>query len=110
MIKVSGIVISGKKKGSKLGFSTANIKLKNKAESGVYSGHVVICGKKYKSAIFIQRRKNILEAHILGFSGNLYGKEIEVLVKNKIRDVKTFKSDEDLKKQIKKDIKIIKEL
>jgi riboflavin kinase/FMN adenylyltransferase len=110
MIKISGVVVLGKKKGTDLGFPTANIKLTEKLESGIYSGQAVVSGKRYRSAIFISERKNILETHILNFSGNLYGEKIEVLVKDKIRKARVFENDEDLRNQIKKDIEKIKKL
>jgi len=44
------------------------------------------------------------EIHILNFSGNLYGKTLEVTFLKKIREEKKFDSLGSLKKQIKKDI------
>jgi riboflavin kinase / FMN adenylyltransferase len=104
---VSGKIIRGKRKGRILGFPTVNIKLKDEVESGVYAGSVRIGDKNYKSGIFVSPDGRLLEAHLVGFSGNLYGKEIEVEIVMRIRDVMKFENDEELKKQIKKDIKRI---
>ena len=50
--------------------------------------------------------EEIMEVHIPNFKGNLYGKELCIEVISKIRDEKKFKSLEDLKSQIKEDIKL----
>lgn len=107
-MRIRGIVIKGKDKGRALGFPTANIKIGGECESGVYGGFVFINEKKYKAAIFIGQDKKILEAHILNFSGDLYGEEIEVEAGEKIREAMSFKSEEELKKQIERDLEIIK--
>ena len=49
----------------------------------------------------------MLEAHLIGFSGDLCGKEIEVEIGEKIREVRKFGNDEELKVQIRKDINSI---
>ncbi len=107
MIKIAGKVIKGKEKGKKLGFPTANLELQKKIESGVYKGVVEAEGENYKAGIFISRNGKKLEAHLIGFAGNLAGKEIKVEIHNKIRNVIEFNNDEDLKKQIEKDIAVI---
>ena len=110
MKKISGIVVEGKKLGRKLGFPTANVQLAESLESGVYAGFVALEGTKNIAAIFIFPDKPLLEAHILDFSGDLYGKNIEVELISKIRDGKKFESKDELKKQIAEDIKIIRNL
>ena len=105
--RISGKVVRGKRKGKTLGFPTVNIELREKIESGVYAGSVNVGGRNYKAGIFVNTEKTLLEAHIIGFSGDLYGKEIKVGLGKKIREVMKFESEEELKEQIKKDIKII---
>src|SRR3989344_2370267 len=95
---VKGIVIRGKSEGRKLGFPTANVLLAHKGEvkSGVYKGiaHLEVQppsglsgpAGEYLAALFVDEKEEILEAHILDFEGDLYGKEIEVEIKEKIRD------------------------
>jgi riboflavin kinase / FMN adenylyltransferase len=106
-MKISGKVVGGKRKGWKLGFPTANIELKDKVESGVYAGTVDFEGKKYKAGIFVSPDGKLLEAHLIEFSGDLYGKEIEIEIGEKMRGVMKFESDKELKEQIKRDIEII---
>lgn len=107
---ISGKVVQGKGKGKKLGFPTANIELENEIESGIYAGVVVANGKKYRVGIFVGKDAKLLEAHLIGFSGDLYGKEIEVEIGEKIRGVMKFGNDEELKKQIRKDSEVIRNL
>ncbi len=106
-ITVRGKVVKGRKWGKQLGFPTANIQLENNIESGVYTGSVIIGDKEHKAGIFVSLEGKLLEAHLIGFSGDLYGKEIEVEIGERIREVMKFESDEELKEQIKKDIDII---
>jgi len=106
-MKVRGIIIRGKGKGRKFGFPTANIALKKEIPSGVYEGSIHIKGKKYQAAIFVGKDKKNLEAHLIRFFGDLYGKEIDVEIGKKIRKVMDFKNEEELIEQIKKDLLII---
>ncbi len=102
-----GKVIKCKGLGKKIGFPTANLELKDKdnlPEHGIYAGYVLIGQDKYKGAIFYGPvdEKVALEVHILDFNQDLYGQEIEIEFVKKIREVKKFENNEDLKKQIEK--------
>ena len=136
-VKVSGKVVRGEKYGRKLGFPTANlerrgyVKLKSKPRLGVWAGTAILNPKSeirnpknFKSPI-LNHKSYIagivigpvdksglpkIEAYLLGFKGNLYGKKIVLYLQKFVRPFKKFKSVEALKKQIKKDIKIIKQL
>jgi len=101
-----GKVVHGQEEGRKLGFPTANIEFAGEIEEGVYAGWAIVDGKKYKAGIVYRKGTNILEAHILDFSGDLYGKKIELEVGKKIREIIRFKNNEELIVQIKKDIEI----
>jgi len=107
MLKLTGVVIKGKQKGLKIGFPTINLNIGRKAISpGVYLGEVFWKEKIYKAAIFVNR--NLLEAHLIDFFENIYGETIEIILGKKIREKMFFANDEELKEQIKKDIKLIK--
>ena len=45
-----------------------------------------------------------VEAHILDFAGDLYGQEMTVRFRDRIRDERKFKSVEELVRQIEKDV------
>ncbi|MEO8637751.1 MAG: riboflavin kinase [Candidatus Taylorbacteria bacterium] len=103
-MKVRGKVEKGKGEGERLGYPTANIPLKEKLASGIYRGSVMIGGDTYSAALFVNVAGTLLEAHVLDFTGDLYGKEIEVELKEKIRDVIPFESEEQMRAIIIDDI------
>lgn len=104
----TGIVERGIKRGKALGFPTANISLEDKAISGVYAGQVRVEHTTYQAALFANRERKILEAYLLDFSGNLYGKEITMELHKKIRDSEKFTDEMDLIRQIKDDVVAIR--
>ena len=77
---------------------------------GVYKAITIVDGKKYKSAVNIGKNptfdaeKRTVESFLLGFEGELYGKEIKVEFLERIRPEMKFQSVEELKAQIEKDI------
>jgi len=103
-----GEVIHGHKKGRTLGFPTANVEFAGEMEEGVYAGWAVVSGKKYKAGIMYRKGTNILEAYILDFSEDIYGKRIELEVGEKIRELIRFETDDELIEQVKKDIELIR--
>lgn len=109
MVKISGVVIKGKEIGRKLGFPTANIEVSASLDlnPGVYAGKTSVSGHKYKSAIFVPRGGKVIESHIIGFSDDLYGQEIEIEIQEKIREIRKFNNEEELTNQIEKDIDIV---
>ena len=102
--------MKGKGKGKRLGFPTVNVKLLEKIESGVYAGSIRIGDKDYKAGIFVSPDRKMLEAHLIGFSGDLRGEMIEVRIEKKIRNVMKFERDEELKEQIADDLQVIRNL
>lgn len=113
----SSIVVKDRRVGSKIGFPTINFKVdkeKQPLKNGVYAGHTVIFGKKYKTVINYGNRptfnldEKLIEAHIIDFSGDLYGEKIKLYFDKYLREVKAFKSAEELKEQLEKDVAIAK--
>jgi len=110
---VSGRVVKGKKRGRKIGFPTCNIKLQDYVlpKLGVYSVKVKVNKFTRKGIANIGYRPTfngkslLLEVNIFGIKENLYKKVIEVNFIKFIRGEKKFKNINELKKQIKKDIK-----
>jgi riboflavin kinase/FMN adenylyltransferase len=49
-----------------------------------------------------------IEAHLLDFTGDLYGQELEIEIGEKLRDERKFGSLEELKTQIARDVAVAK--
>ena len=105
-VTILGTVVKGKRIGRVIGFPTANIDPHHESipPSGVYSVDVILGEKLYRGILNISAQ-NIVEAHIFNFNKNIYGKDIEVIFKRKIRDEKKFNSLKALQRQIQLDIK-----
>lgn len=105
-------VVSGDKRGRLLGYPTINQFFPEDfvtARFGVYASKVFLGGKWYAAVTNIGIRPTIntkslrSETCILGFSGDLYGLEIEVFLLDFIRDEKKFEGLEMLSAAIKAD-------
>lgn len=108
---IHGKVIHGDKKGRTIGFPTANVLLQRHVSpvSGVYA--VMVSFEKWQfagvanigSRPTVSGNRQQLEVHLFGYKGSLYGKHIEVTVKDKLREEKRFSSFDELTHQIKLD-------
>jgi riboflavin kinase/FMN adenylyltransferase len=49
-----------------------------------------------------------VEAHLLDFSGDLYGQELEIEIGDRLRGEKKFASAAELREQIKRDIAMVR--
>ena len=87
MPRYKGVVQKGKRLATRLGFPTANIFVGKEGKlSGIFAAKVFFEGKEYPAAAYINQRRHMLEAHLFDFSGDLYGKEIEIELVKKIRE------------------------
>ena len=102
-----GIVQKGSEYGSQLGFPTANIALEDREVSGIFAAKVRVGTIEYNAAVYADQRNKVLESHLIDFSGDLYGKEIEVELLEKIREDRRFESEEEAKEVIVTDVKAI---
>ena len=113
---IEGVVIGGNRLGRRLGFPTANIAIDDTLdiENGVYCSKVFVEGEEYMAMTNVGVRpsvdgtKRLLETHLFGFQGLLYGLKLRVELYEKIRDEKKFSSVEELRKQIASDAEKIK--
>lgn len=114
---LKGTVVKGKQIGSDLGFPTANIKCTDNLlipAPAVYATFVKLNHKLYKGMTNIGFNETVsennsltVETHILGFDGDIYDKNIEILFLKKIRDNKKFESLNELKNQLSDDALLI---
>ena len=107
-------VQTGKKLGKKIGFPTLNFEVGSFGAHhcpAVYSAEVKIKDKVYKGALFygpkLKKRSRVLEVHVLNFSGDLYGQFVSFKVGPIIRKPMAFASLDDLRNQIRMDIKSV---
>ena len=106
-------VISGDRRGRTIGFPTVNQKYPSELiplKFGVYKSKMLIDGKEYEGITNIGIRPTfktdyiISETYIIGFSGDLYGKDITTAPTRFVRGEVKFSSIEELKRQIEADI------
>ena len=109
---ISGIVVPGKKRGGILGIPTANIKPEKELipAQGVYAVIAHLERGLYNGVLNIGFNPTFsdtdlsVEVFLLDFSGDIYGKKVDVLFIERIRDEVKFENPEQLVKQIRKDI------
>jgi riboflavin kinase / FMN adenylyltransferase len=117
--QVRGPVVEGARRGRQLGFPTANIAPaadKLLPANGVYAGFCAVDGIRWPAAINLGNRPTVdpegslrgaprvLEAHLPGFAGDLYGKRASLEFGMRLRDEQRFAGLEALKQQIQRDV------
>ena len=125
-ISVLGTVVPGTGRGKKLGFPTANLDLHHETRppEGVYATRTLVEGLWHNSVTNIGRAPTlrskaragepvspaeaaaelVVETHLLDFSGELRGKDIEVQFVARLRSEQTFHSPEALAARIAQDV------
>jgi riboflavin kinase/FMN adenylyltransferase len=115
---IAGRVLEGDRIGQQLGFPTANLDVSGLMLplNGVYAGRAKVEKKIQRVALNIGFRPTVVsaapqlrvEAHLLDFSGDLYGQELEIEIGDRLRDEKKFTSAAELREQIKRDIAMVR--
>jgi len=117
---VMGTVVRGEQLGRKLGAPTANIMLNDEQlpPDGVYvvtatigegeETHRGVANLGVRPTVNGERR--LLEVHLLDFEGDLYEAGVEVCFGLRLRSEKKFKDREELREQIRRDLKEAREL
>ncbi|MBN1541219.1 bifunctional riboflavin kinase/FAD synthetase [candidate division KSB1 bacterium] len=111
---LTGKVVKGDKRGSFLGFPTANIqpfsRYKLVPKPGIYASRLLVGDKIYNSATYIGIRPTfelhepVIEVHVMGFKLELYTQTVELQFYQWIREERHFDRVEELIEQIKIDI------
>ena len=116
---IRGVVGRGRQLGRTIGMPTANVEASPRQlvpAPGVYAARacVPLSGKTavYDAVVNVGTSPTVtdcgvmrIEAHLLGFSGDLYDREIRIEFGTKIRDERKFHSLDDLRAQIEADIR-----
>lgn len=112
----AGTVVSGAKRGTELGFPTANLEIDSQVlvpANGVYAVKVVVDEKVFLGVANIGvcptfagdapvgRR---VEVFLFDFHGDLYGKRLEVSFIRRLREERCFRSVAELVEQIRQDV------
>jgi riboflavin kinase / FMN adenylyltransferase len=109
---LEGEVVKGFQRGRTIGVPTANLKCGGQLipADGVYAGRCIVDGSTYPVAMSIGTMPTFseavrqVEAHLIGFDGDLYGRVIQVELLDWLRDQQRFGGVEALKAQLQRDI------
>lgn len=109
-----GLVVHGAGRGRSLGFPTANVEVAGEKlvpAHGVYAGWVHWEKERWPAAInigtaptFADDARRSIEAHLLGYDGDLYGRRIEVALVRRLRGERRFESVDALRERIAADL------
>jgi riboflavin kinase/FMN adenylyltransferase len=116
--RVTGTVTGGAKRGTGLGYPTANILLASGTTlaHGIYAVRVDVAGATHDGAAYLGTRptfddgKPVLEIFLFGFDGDLYGREIGVTFIDFIRPDQRFETVDALKAQMDRDCRRAQEI
>ena len=109
---IDGVVVEGKRRGRELGFPTANLKTDNELlpPNGVYATTTTIDGIVHPSISNIGLRptfgdttKTMIEAYVMGFDGDLYGRPVRLGFVQRLRDERKFEDVDALRAQMEAD-------
>ncbi len=108
---LEGEVVRGKRLGRTLGFPTANLDARVAAgcPRGVYYAVTEVDGIPYRAIVNIGRHPTVpdgpptVEAHLLLYSGDLYGKRLTLRLLRYLRGEMKFDSLEALREQLERD-------
>jgi riboflavin kinase / FMN adenylyltransferase len=107
--EVEGVVVAGDQRGGTLGFPTANIAVEPGLlvpAHGIYAGSAV--GHRVAASIGVNPHyggsERRIEAFLLDFEGDLYGKRLRLELWKRLRDERAFASEEELVRQIAVDV------
>ncbi len=112
--EVEGTVVAGDARGGTLGFPTANLRLDPQLlvpAYGIYAG----AAEDHRAAISIGTNPHYggeerrIEAHLLDFEGDLYGRRVVLQLWRRLRDEQAFADEEELIAQIAKDVEQTRE-
>jgi riboflavin kinase/FMN adenylyltransferase len=117
--ELAGPVVEGERRGGSIGFPTANIAISPERQlpgRGVYAGQAVTGDEIHMAAINVGTRPTFdgqgttIEAYLLDYSGNLYGRLLAIDFRARLRDELRFDGVEALTSQIRRDVERVREV
>lgn len=110
--RLCGIVARGQQRGKLLGFPTANLEAVATVVpgNGVYAVRAWLDGAAWPAAANVGPNPTFgedarkIEVHIIGFQGDLYGRELAVEFVERLRDTRPFAGVAELREQLRQDV------
>ncbi len=103
---IVGSVVHGRGAGDGFGFATANLDLLDcevmLPREGVYGAYGIVDGVRYAAAVNVGVARSFaeatapVEAHLLDFDGDLYGREIRIEFEEWLRGPRVFETKDEL--------------
>jgi len=113
---LDGEVMSGDRRGHQLGMPTANLVPDDRLVCpghGIYAAWAHGCPAAVSVGVrptFDSGRGVLIEAHLIGFEGDLYGETLRIAFLERLRGEKRFESAEALIEQMNKDVEQAKQI
>jgi riboflavin kinase/FMN adenylyltransferase len=108
-VEVEGTVVAGDARGGTLGFPTANLAVSAELlvpPFGIYAGEAL--GHRAATSIGVNPHyggeERRVEAFLLDYEGDLYGRRLVVQLWERLRDERAFASEQELVEQIARDV------
>jgi riboflavin kinase/FMN adenylyltransferase len=115
-----GVIVHGSDRGKSLGFPTANLSIWRERACpgpGVYACIAEVDGRRWKAVTNVGVRptfennheKTQVEAHLLDYYGDLYGKVMRLTFHERLRDEQRFADPAALVRQITRDVRLARQ-
>jgi riboflavin kinase/FMN adenylyltransferase len=110
--RITGTVVAGARRGRAIGFPTANLDgvATLLPGNGVYAVRAEVAGRRWPAAANVGPNPTFgedarkIEVHLIGFTGDLYGKSMAVEFVTRLRDTRPFAGVAELAEQLRSDV------
>lgn len=117
--ELRGAVVAGDRRGRSIGFPTANVRLPAGMAipaRGVYAARARVGARLHPAVVNVGVRPTfdggdeLIEAHLLDFEDELYGRSIGILFERRLRPEQKFAGVDELVAQIERDVRAAREV